>query len=129
MAVSDGDTVRVRLDSGRVERVRYIGIDTPETAKPDTPGECYADRARDFNERLVGDRDVRLELDVEQRDRYGRLLAYVYVGGTNVGAELVRRGYAVPLTVPPNVRHVTDISRLARDARSNRRGLWRSCAS
>ena len=129
MAVSDGDTVRVRLDSGRVERVRYIGIDTPETAKPDAPGECYADRARDFNERLVGDRDVRLELDVEERDRYGRLLAYVYVGGTNVGAELVRRGYAVPLTVPPNVRHVTDISRLARDARSNRRGLWRSCAS
>jgi len=129
VAVSDGDTVRVRLDSGRVERVRYIGIDTPETAKPDAPGECYADRARDFNERLVGDRDVRLELDVEERDRYGRLLAYVYVGGTNVGAELVRRGYAVPLTVPPNVRHVTDISRLARDARSNRRGLWRSCAS
>jgi len=129
VAVSDGDTVRVRLDSGRVERVRYIGIDTPETAKPDAPGECYADRARDFNERLVGDRDVRLELDVEERDRYGRLLAYVYVGGTNVGAELVRRGYAVPLTVPPNVRHVTDIRRLARDARSNRRGLWRSCAS
>jgi micrococcal nuclease len=82
-----------------------------------------------LHERLVGDRDVRLELDVEERDRYGRLLAYVYVGGTNVGAELVRRGYAVPLTVPPNVRHVTDISRLARDARSNRRGLWRSCAS
>jgi micrococcal nuclease len=127
--VSDGDTVRVRLDSGGVERVRYIGIDTPETVKPDAPGECYAERARDFNERLVGDRDVRLELDVEERDRYGRLLAYVYAGGTFVNAELVRAGYAEPLTVPPNVRHVTDIRRLARDARRDGRGLWRACAS
>jgi micrococcal nuclease len=129
VAVSDGDTVRVRLDSGRVERVRYIGIDTPETVKPDAPGECYAERARDFNERLVGDRDVRLELDVEERDRYGRLLAYVYAGGAFVNAELVRAGYAEPLTVPPNVRHVTAIRRLARDARRHGRGLWRACAS
>jgi micrococcal nuclease len=129
VAVSDGDTVRVRLDSGRVERVRYIGIDTPETAKPDAPGECYGERARDFNERLVGDRDVRLELDVEERDRYGRLLAYVYAGGTFVNAELVRAGYAQPLTVAPNVRHVTAIERLARAARRGRTGLWASCAS
>jgi micrococcal nuclease len=129
VAVSDGDTIRVRLDSGRVERVRYIGIDTPETRKPGTPGECYADRARAFNERLVGDRHVRLELDVEQRDRYGRLLAYVYAGRTFVNAELVREGYAEPLTVAPNVRHETAIRRLARAARRGELGLWASCAS
>jgi micrococcal nuclease len=129
VAVSDGDTVRVRLDSGRVERVRYIGIDTPETAKPDAPGECFGHRAREANARLVGDRDVRLELDLEERDRYGRLLAYVYAGRTFVNAELVRSGHAQPLTVPPNVRHLTSFRTLARDARRAGRGLWASCAS
>jgi micrococcal nuclease len=129
VAVSDGDTIRVRLDSGRVERVRYIGIDTPETAKPDAPAECFADRARDFNERLVGDREVGLEPGVEERDRYGRLLAYVYAGRTFVNAELLRRGYAVPLTVPPNVRFATRFRRIARDARREGAGLWTSCAS
>ena len=129
VSVSDGDTVRVRLDSGRIERVRYIGIDTPETDKPGTPGECFADRARDFNERLVGDRDVGLELDVDERDRYGRLLAYVYAGSVLVNGELLRAGYAEQLTVPPNVRFATRFGRLARDARHANRGLWGSCAS
>jgi len=129
VAVSDGDTIRVRLDGGRVERVRYIGVDTPETAKPDAPVECFADRAREFNERLVADRQVALELDVEERDRYGRLLAYVYAGGTHVNAELLRAGYAEALTVPPNVRFATRFRRLARDARRGGRGLWASCAS
>ena len=127
--MSDGDTIRVRLDSGRLERVRYIGIDTPEIARPGAPGECYSERASAFNERLVGDRDVRLELDVEERDRYGRLLAYVYAGGRFVNALLVREGYAEPLTVPPNVRYVTALRRLARAARRRGRGLWRACAS
>jgi micrococcal nuclease len=127
--VADGDTVRVRLDSGRVERVRYIGIDAPETPKPDAAGECFGHRARTANARLVGDRDVRLELDVEARDRYGRLLAYVYAGRTFVNAALVRDGYAVPLAVPPNLRHLPRFARLARDARSGGRGLWASCVS
>jgi micrococcal nuclease len=127
--VTDGDTIRVRLGSGRVERVRYIGIDTPETEKPDAPGECYADRAQAFNERLVRDGDVELELDVDERDRYGRLLAYVYAGPVLVNAELVRAGYATQLTVPPNVRFETRFGRLARDARRANRGLWGSCAS
>jgi len=128
VSVADGDTVRVRLGSGRTERVRYIGIDTPETQKPDAPAECYGDRARAFNARLVDDRYVRLELDVEERDRYGRLLAYVYAGGTFVNAELVRAGYADALTVPPNVRFAPRFRKLARDARRARRGLWASCA-
>jgi micrococcal nuclease len=129
VAVSDGDTIRVRLGSGRVERVRYIGVDTPETAKPGVRADCYADRARAFNERLVGDRAVSLQADVEERDRYGRLLAYVYAGGMFVNAELVREGYAHVLTVPPNVRFATRFQRLARDARRAGRGLWASCAS
>ena len=127
MTVTDGDTIRVRLASGRVERVRYIGIDTPETEKPGARGECYADRAQEFNERLVGDRDVDLELDVGERDRYGRLLAYVRVGSKLVNAELLRNGYAVPLVVPPNVRFEDRFRRLARAARRRGEGLWASC--
>jgi micrococcal nuclease len=129
VSVADGDTIRVRLASGRVERVRYIGIDTPELARYGQPADCYAERAHAFNERLVGDRDVRLVRDVDERDRYGRLLAYVYAKGTFVNAELVRRGFAAVLTVPPNVRYATRFRRLARTARREHRGLWASCAS
>jgi micrococcal nuclease len=113
----------VRLASGNVERVRYIGIDTPEIA------ECYAERARSFNERLVARRAVKLVLDADERDRYGRLLAYVYADGTFVNAELVRRGYAQVLTVPPNVRYARRLQRLARAARSQGAGLWSTCES
>jgi micrococcal nuclease len=123
--VSDGDTIRVRLDSGREERVRYIGVDTPELASH----ECFAERAAAFNARLVEGREVRLERDAEERDRYGRLLAYVYAGDTFVNAELVRRGYAQPLTVPPNVAHADDFRALAADARRAGSGLWASCSS
>ena len=127
--VSDGDTIRVRLASGREERVRYIGVDTPETAKPGAPAECFADRAAAFNARLVDGRTVRLVRDVEERDRYGRLLAYVYAGETFINAELIRRGYAQPLTVPPNVRQAGRFRRLAEEARRAGSGLWASCAS
>jgi micrococcal nuclease len=123
--VADGDTVRVRIDGGREERVRYIGIDTPEV----TSGECFADEATAFNERLVAGREVRLELGAEERDRYGRLLAYVYAEDVLVNAELLRKGYAQPLTVPPNVRFAGRFKRLARDARREGRGLWASCSS
>jgi micrococcal nuclease len=127
--VSDGDTIRVRLASGREERVRYIGVDTPETAKPGTQAECYADRAAAFNASLVADRAVRLVLDAEERDRYGRLLAYVYAGDRFVNEALVRDGYAQPLTVPPNVRHADRFRRLAEEARRAGSGLWTACAS
>jgi micrococcal nuclease len=126
--VVDGDTIHVDL-GGTDETVRYIGVDTPESVKPGTPVQCFAERASAHNEQLVGGEDVRLRFDVERRDRYGRLLAYVYrVGdGTFVNAALVRDGYARPLTVPPNVRYADRFARLAREARDARRGLWRAC--
>jgi micrococcal nuclease len=129
--VVDGDTVRVRLARGRGTRtVRYIGVDTPETVKPGEPVQCYGDQASSFNKRLVQGRRVRLEIGRERTDRYGRLLAYVYVRGRGrafVNAELLRRGYARTLAIPPNTDRAGRFSQLERRAREQRRGLWAAC--
>jgi len=123
--VIDGDTIE--LADGRL--VRYIGVDTPETRRkvdgrwvrdPEPMGE----EATAFNRRLVEGKRVRLEYDAQPTDRYGRLLAYVYAGDVFVNAELLRQGYAQPLTIPPNVRHAEAFRVIAQDARDTRRGLW-----
>ena len=126
--VVDGDTIHVQVGGTR-ETVRYIGVDTPESVKPGTPVECFAKRASAFNHRLVDGEQVRLVRDTEARDRYGRLLAYVYRVRDKrfVNAALVRRGYAVPLTIPPNVAHAKQFRKPASAARRARRGLWSSC--
>lgn len=126
--VVDGDTIAVELD-GRQEKVRYIGVDTPETKKPGTPVECFGKKASAENERLVDGETVRLEADVEPRDRYGRMLAYVHRArdGAFVNAALVRGGYAQALTIAPNVRHADEFAALARTARRKGRGLWKAC--
>jgi micrococcal nuclease len=126
--VVDGDTVVVRT-GGHDERVRYIGVDTPESVKPGTPVQCFAKAASAANKRLVQGREVRLVRDAEARDGYGRTLAYVYRSsdGLFVNAELVRRGYAKPMTIPPNVAHAAELGRLAAAARREGRGLWSRC--
>jgi len=121
--VVDGDTIRVRLGDG-VEVVRYIGMDTPETVHPTRGVEPYGKEASEANRALVEGKVVRLYFDVERRDRYGRLLAYVCVGELFVNAELLRRGYAQLMTVPPNVRFVDLFVRLQKQAREAGRGLW-----
>jgi micrococcal nuclease len=123
--VVDGDTFVLPSD----ERVRLIGVDTPESVKPGTPVECFARKAGALTERLLEGRRVRLAFDVERRDRYGRLLAYVtrVSDGLDVNAELLRRGYARTLTVPPNVRNADRYARLQRRARAAGRGLWSAC--
>jgi micrococcal nuclease len=126
--VVDGDTIRVRLGAG-TERVRLIGIDTPETVKPDTPVQCYGRAASAEAHRLLDGRSVRLVGDAEARDRYGRLLAYVYrrPDGLFVNAELARRGFARQLTIPPNVRYADRFGALVAQARGAGRGLWGAC--
>ncbi len=122
--VTDGDTIRVLID-GRRERVRYIGIDTPETRHSRRGPQPFADEATEANRRLVAGRQVRLVLDASERDRYGRLLAYVYLrDGTFVNARLVEEGFARVLTVPPNVRHAALFRKLEARARRSGRGLW-----
>jgi micrococcal nuclease len=126
--VVDGDTVHVAVD-GQDETVRYIGVDTPESVKPGTPVQCFAEAASAANRRLVDGRRVVLTFDAERRDRYGRLLAYVRRAGDGVfvNEQLVRDGYARTLTIPPNVRYAARFAELARDARDADRGLWRTC--
>ena len=126
--VVDGDTIHVQVGAVR-EKVRYIGIDTPETKDPRRPMQCFGQKASQFNERLVGGERVRLVRDIEERDRFGRLLAYVYRArdGLFVNAELARLGYAKPLSIPPDVRFAERFATLAREARDHDRGLWSAC--
>ncbi|HSE34767.1 MAG TPA: thermonuclease family protein [Candidatus Paceibacterota bacterium] len=121
LRVIDGDTIE--LASG--ERVRYIGIDTPESVDPRRQVECLGKEAAERNRELVGNRVVLLESDIEERDKYGRLLRYVYLeDGTMVNETLVREGYADPATFPPNIRHVDRFLAAATLAREEKRGLW-----
>jgi micrococcal nuclease len=129
--VVDGDTVVVSL-GGRHERVRLIGIDTPESVKPGTPVQCFAIEASTRTHQLLPKgTGVRLERDVELRDHFRRLLAYVYreTDGLFVNAALAREGYALPYTFPPNVTHAEELAAAAADARAGRRGLWSRCRS
>jgi micrococcal nuclease len=122
----DGDTILAAV-GGKREYVRYIGVDTPETVKPGTPVQCFGPQAHRFNQRLVEGRSVRLRFDAERRDRYGRLLAYVYRGRRLVNEELVRGGYGRTLTIAPNDRFARRFARLEARAGRRGRGLWSAC--
>jgi micrococcal nuclease len=132
----DGDTLEVALDDGDTETVRVIGVDTPETVKPDTPVQCFGPRASRFEHHTVEGRRVRLVTGVEPRDYYGRLLAYVWVerGPTSgppkerfLETELLRRGLARTLTFHPNDRYAHRFEGLERTAAKAGKGLWNAC--
>lgn len=131
--VFDGDTIRVRLDGGGEETVRYLLIDTPELHHPQRGEEEMGREAAEANRRLVQGQRVRLETDVLTRDRYGRMLAYVWLpmeeGEILVSRWLVEQGYALPFTLPPNVKYVDLIRQACRQARQKRAGLWDRAAS
>jgi micrococcal nuclease len=118
--VIDGNMLE--LSTG--EKVRLIGVDTPETKAPRQPGEAFGQEASAFTTQLVEGKHVRLEFDVQRRDRYQRLLAYVYVGGVMLNAELVRQGYAQVATFAPNVKYQGMFLKLQREAQEAKRGLW-----
>jgi micrococcal nuclease len=122
--VIDGDTLEVRV-GGAVERVRLIGINTPET------GECFADRATDALADLVAGREVRLEQDVSDRDQYGRILAYVMADGEHVNAALVRGGFAIAREYPPDTARADELAAAQEEAQRAGAGMWGpdGCAS
>jgi micrococcal nuclease len=125
----DGDTIIVHA-GGKSERVRLIGIDTPETKKEGTPVQCYGPEASAFTETLLpAGTALHLERDVVARDDYNRLLAYVYreADGMFVNLEIMRRGFARPLTIEPNTAHASEFIDAARTAESGNVGLWGQC--
>lgn len=127
----DGDTLDVTWqNSGERERIRLIGIDTPESKRPNTPIECFAKKAASALESLLPTPTmVRIEPDVEQRDRYGRYLGYVFRAqdGLFVNLEMARVGMAVPLTFPPNVAYADQFLAAGGAARAAGIGLWSEC--
>lgn len=126
--VVDGDTIKVLTAQG-LDTVRYIGMDTPETVKPGTPVQCYGKRASHENQRLVSGQRVRLVVGAEPRDRYGRLLAYVYRqrDGMFVNERLLAGGFARTLTIPPNDRYAARFAGVQARAQAARTGLWGAC--
>jgi micrococcal nuclease len=119
--VVDGDTLL--LING--ERVRLIGVDTPETKHPQKPVEYFGKEAYLFTKKMVDGKEARFEFERQKRDRYGRLLAYVYLlDGTFLNAEIIKQGYGFAYTRFP-FKHMEEFRRYERDARENRRGLWR----
>ena len=132
LEVFDGDTIRVLLDGGGEETVRYLLIDTPELHHPQRGEEEMGREAARANRDLVLGKKVRLEMDARTRDRYGRLLAYVWVpsqgGEILTSTRLVELGYALPFVLPPNVKYVEAIRHACERARSLKAGLWRTAA-
>lgn len=121
--VIDGDTIEVNIN-GRIEKVRLIGVDTPETVHPTRGEEPYGREASNFTKSQLEGKSIELEFDVQERDRYGRLLAYVWLNGTLFNKTLVEQGYAQVATFPPNVKYVDIFTETQKQARENNRGLW-----
>lgn len=130
VVVIDGDTLVVRLRHGE-ERVRLIGVDTPETVDPARAPECFgAEASARTTELLPPGTEIRLERDVEGRDRYGRLLAYVFrtSDGLLINRVLLEEGLGEPLHIAPNTAYRADLAAAGADARAQGRGLWSACA-
>ncbi len=123
--VVDGDTIEIE---GKV-KVRYIGIDTPETVDPRRPVGCFGNEASNKNKELVLGKQVRLEKDISETDKYGRLLRYVYVGNVFVNKYLVEEGFARATSHPPNVKYQEIFRAAEKTAQEGNKGLWGSCFS
>ena len=127
--VIDGDTIDVRIGYER-HRVRLLGIDTPETKDPRKPVECFGPEASRYTKGLLPEGTVvRLEFDIEQRDAFNRLLAYVWRAsdGAFINLELVAQGYADILTIAPNTAHADELRSAMLDAKQASRGRWANC--
>lgn len=132
LRVIDGDTIEVSLgpsaSSGQaVWKIRYIGIDTPEIVDPDKPVQCFGREASFKNKELVLGKEVELEKDISETDKYGRLLRYVFVDNLFINDELVRQGFAQVSTFPPDVTYQDQFLAAQKEAREENRGLWGIC--
>jgi|SRR3989344_3222001 len=121
--VIDGDTIEI--EGG--QKIRYIGINTPETVDPQSPVQCFGSEATFKNRELVEGRAILIEKDVSETDKYRRLLRYVYIGDIFVNEYLVRQGFAYASTFPPDVKYQEQLRQAEQEARQNQKGLWGQC--
>lgn len=123
LRVIDGDTIELADKT----RVRYIGINTPELATGKQPAQCYATEAAHINQQLVEGQEVYLGKDLSDHDKYGRLLRYVYIDSVFINDFMLRQGYARLETIPPDVKYAQTLLEAEKEARNNKRGLWKAC--
>lgn len=122
--IVDGDTLEVTM-KGKKEKVRLIGVDTPETKKPNTPVMFYGKEASAYTKKRLEKETVELEFDVDKKDQYDRLLAYIWIGEELFNRTLVQEGYARIATYPPNVKYVDAFKTDQETARNKKKGLWK----
>lgn len=130
--VIDGDTIEAQINGQNV-KIRYLGVDTPETVDPRKSVQCYGKKASEENKRLVEGKVVELDKDISDTDKYGRLLRFVYLknpDGTRlfVNYHLIRSGFARVLTIPPDVKYQEDFLQAQTLARQENLGLWKECS-
>jgi endonuclease YncB( thermonuclease family) len=123
--VVDGDTIEVRFSNGAIAKVRLIGVNTPETVAPNRPVERYGKEASNYTKKRLTNKTVTLEFDVGIKDKYGRLLAYVWIGKELYNETLVKEGYARVMTIQPNVKYQERFIKAERAARQAKKGLWK----
>ena len=123
LRVVDGDTIEI--EGG--QKIRYIGVDTPETVDPRRSPQCFGKEASNYNKELVENKEVYLEKDVSETDKYGRLLRYIYLESESVSIneQLVKEGYAVSSSYPPDIKYQDKFKAAEEEARNNKRGLWK----
>lgn len=122
--VVDGDTIVINYN-GKNEKVRLIGVDTPESVHTDKSKNTKEGiKISEYTKSQLEGKKVILELDVQERDKYGRILAYVYLDGVMYNKTLLELGYAKIATYPPNVKYVEEFKKLQKQARENKVGLW-----
>ncbi len=122
--VVDGDTIILNID-GVSERVRLIGVDTPESVHPDADKNVeYGKVASEYTKNALEEKSVMIEMDVQERDKYDRILAYVYLDDEMFNLKLIQEGHAKILTYPPNVKYVDDFTNAQKIARDEGKGLW-----
>ncbi len=121
--VIDGDTIEI--EGG--QKIRYIGIDTPETVDPRKPVQCFGKEASNRNKQLVEGKRVHLEKDITETDRYGRLLRYVYLENIFINLLLVQEGFATSYSYPPDIKYQDKFIEAGRIARDKKNGLWGAC--
>lgn len=122
--VVDGDTFIINYN-GKEERVRLIGVDTPESVHPnEEKNTAFGKKVSNFSKEKLTNKEVQIEFDVSQRDKYGRLLCYVYVDGQMYNKLLLEEGLAKVATYPPNIKYVEDFTKIQKEARENKKGMW-----